>query len=57
MNDLVPFAIVVEQYSSDKGSEGLCWTGLGRLTQGWSLIVLKTSLIGSFSGVNRSFNL
>ena len=31
-NGLVPFAVMIEQYFYDLGSEGLCWIGLGRLT-------------------------
>jgi len=57
MDDLVLFAVVVGAVFLDPGSEELCWIGLGYLTHGWFLMVLKISLIGSFSGVKLSFDL
>jgi len=34
MNILVPLPIVMEQYCSDPGNEGLGWIGFERLTHG-----------------------
>ena len=31
MDGLVPFAVMVGQYSSNSGSEGSCWISFGRL--------------------------
>ena len=39
------------------GSMGSCRIGLVRLTHGWFLMVLKTSLMGSLGGVNCSMEL
>jgi len=57
VDGLVPFGFVIGAVFLDARSEGLCWIGLRRLTNGWSLMVLKISLIGSLSGVKCTIDL
>jgi len=47
VDDLCPLLSWKEQYSSAPGSAGLYWIYIGHFTYGWSLMVLKSSLMGS----------